>query len=276
MTNSRRDHASVLARVMRASTGIDTMPRVRISARSRSNVWRVVEAVRRQHRDERQGEDQRGQRQEDVEAAREDRVGPAPVVAGDETERAADEQREDDRADADEQRATRAPQMHRANTSWPLPSPPRNEPSNGPLRTMPTLISFGSAIGRIGARTAEADDRRATRSTARRRARASSLRGRRPRASRRRRRRARPSATTVVSGSRAHRLRYPQRPGVPDPRIQHGVEDVDEEVHEHVDDRDDRNQALHRDVLPARRSRRRSACRCPATVDALDDRPRHR
>ena len=31
---------------------------------------------------------------------------------------------------------------------------------------------------------------------------------------------------------------------VPDARIQHGVEDVDEEVHEHIADRDDRNQAL--------------------------------
>ena len=37
ITNSRCAHASVFARVMRASTGIDTMPSVRISARNRSN-----------------------------------------------------------------------------------------------------------------------------------------------------------------------------------------------------------------------------------------------
>ena len=36
-TNSRSDHDSVLARVMRPSSGIDTMPRARMSATSGSS-----------------------------------------------------------------------------------------------------------------------------------------------------------------------------------------------------------------------------------------------
>ena len=36
---------------------------------------------------------------------------------------------------------------------------------------------------------------------------------------------------------------------IADPWIEHAVQDVDPEVHEHVDDRDDRDEVLQRDVL---------------------------
>ena len=58
---------------------------------------------------------------------------------------------------------------------------------------------------------------------------------------------------------------------MPDARVQHGVEDVDEEVHEHVRDRDDRDQALDGDVLAGPDRIEDLLTQSGQSVDALDD-----
>ena len=68
-TNSRSDHESVLARVMRPSTGIDTMPSARISATSGSRPPALRARLRAQDGDQREREDHRGDGEEHVEHA---------------------------------------------------------------------------------------------------------------------------------------------------------------------------------------------------------------
>ena len=104
----------------------------------------------------------------------------------------------------------RAPQMHRGeHVAAVAVAAEEVTRRTGPCRTMSVLISFGSAIGRIGASTALS-------TTIASHAIASqapmpSFRFLRRRLGRRgeRRRRARPSAATVVSGSAVLMDRYP-------------------------------------------------------------------
>ena len=95
-TNSRSDHDSVLARVMRPSTGIDTIPRARIERELgvEPGLTRLA-GLRAQDRDEREREDHRGDGEEHVEQRAHDGVDPAAEVAADEAEGAAEQEAEE-------------------------------------------------------------------------------------------------------------------------------------------------------------------------------------
>ena len=110
-TNSRCDHERVLARVIRPSTGIDTMPIATMSAISGSSPAfpPAVPGWAAQDGDEREGEDHRGDRQEHVEHERHDGVDPAAEVATQEPERTSEHEADQYRGGRDDE--GRAPRV---------------------------------------------------------------------------------------------------------------------------------------------------------------------
>ena len=112
-TNSRCDHESVLARVIRPSTGIDTMPIAMMSASFGVEPRVPARGARlgAQDGDEREGEDHRGDRQEHVEHERHDGVDPAAEVAAEQAERAAEHEADQHRDGRDDQRRAPRPQQ---------------------------------------------------------------------------------------------------------------------------------------------------------------------
>ena len=115
-TNSRSDHDNVLARVIRPSTGIDTIPSAMISATSGSRPGgRPAGGGRRgaQDGDQRQRQDHRRDREEHVEQARHDRVGPPAEVAREQPEHTADHEADEHGDGRDDERRAAAPEQAR-------------------------------------------------------------------------------------------------------------------------------------------------------------------
>ena len=113
ITNSRCDHASALARVIRPRIGIDTKPTARITTSIRGRVRRRLPAAglgRRKHRNQRERQHQLRERKEDVEERAERSVGlGSRAIARDQTKETADDRAEQDRPETDQQRRTGPP-----------------------------------------------------------------------------------------------------------------------------------------------------------------------
>src|ERR687898_72277 len=146
----------------------------------------------------------------------------------------------------------REPQITRLSTSRPRPSPPRRWPSvPGPCLAIDATLASGSSRGSTGASSASA-----TTKTSQEMATTPPM-PRRPRRARRGASGAGPStaatrstgSSVAVGTSGGSTGAAGSGSGMADPRGEPGVEDVDEEVDEHVAHRDDRHQALQGDVL---------------------------
>ena len=113
-TNSRSDHERVDARVMRASTGIETIASPMVTFET--------DRPRKVTIDEREHERREGE--EDVERAADEAADAALEVAGDEPEEAADQEPGTRPTPTPMNSELRAPQITRDMTSRPLPSRP--------------------------------------------------------------------------------------------------------------------------------------------------------
>ena len=86
-------------------------PRQRVRARDAAELWDGHDSQGEDHvanvgseeDGEREGQDQRGDREHHVERSRDPRVGPVPVVTAEQSERATYHEAERDRAEPDEQ-----------------------------------------------------------------------------------------------------------------------------------------------------------------------------
>src|SRR5262245_22651459 len=113
------------------------------------------------------------------------------------------------------------------------------------------MLVLGSSMGRTGASRASATTRNSQKSAAvppmprrpRRTARSASGSGPSTAATRS------TGSSVVVGMSGGSTGAAGSSSGMADPRVEHGVQDVDQEVDEHVADGDDRHQALQGDVL---------------------------
>ncbi len=195
--------------------------------RSPSAIVAVVEP-RAEDRRQPDREDHEREREHHVGAARDDRVEPAAVVAGEQAERHRDQQREPRREEADLHDA-RAPQTRRENTSRPSSSVPSRWCHDGCASTSLKSASawpYGATQRREDAAivmkttmTTRPRPRPAGAGTASAAAGAGARGG-------------------CVDGDGLARTSRPQlvipRPRDPDPRVEQRVDDVDEQVHDHV------------------------------------------